>query len=166
MLVIILDVSAKKAAKYKQYPDNFKYGTMLIRYFTLFLSIASLCFASLTFAADDTGDQTGPQFAYFTLAPDLTTNFYTKGKKLGYLKVRIDLMVADASYIAELEKHQPLIRDAIIEMIGKQSEDKIKTLAGREELRQELKDHLNDILLAETGRALLTDLLFTKYLYQ
>ncbi len=38
-------------------------------------------------------EQAGPQLAYFTLEPDLTTNFYTKGKKLGYVQVRIDIMV-------------------------------------------------------------------------
>lgn len=27
-----------------------------------------------------------PQLAYFTLEPDLTTNFFTKGNKLGYIK--------------------------------------------------------------------------------
>ncbi|TBT03052.1 flagellar basal body-associated protein FliL, partial [Vibrio parahaemolyticus] len=26
-------------------------------------------------------EETGPKLAYFTLEPDLTTNFYTKGKK-------------------------------------------------------------------------------------
>ncbi|PJC84999.1 flagellar basal body-associated protein FliL [Vibrio sp. HA2012] len=139
---------------------------MLTRYLTLFLCMTSLVFSSRILAEDTPAELAGPQFAYFTLAPDLTTNFYTKGKKLGYLQVRIDLMVADATYISALEKHQPLIRDAIIEKIGEQPEDKIKNLAGREELRKELMEYLNDILLAETGRTLLTDLLFTKYLYQ
>lgn len=27
-------------------------------------------------------EETGPKLAYFTLEPDLTTNFYTKGKKI------------------------------------------------------------------------------------
>lgn len=139
---------------------------MLTRYLTLFTFVISLYFSALTFAAEETAEQAGPTFAYFTLAPDLTTNFHTKGKKIGYLQVRIDLMVADTTHIAKLEKHEPLIRDAIIEKIGEQTEDKIKTLAGREELRKEIMDYLNSILLAETGQTLLVDLLFTKYLYQ
>ena len=141
-------------------------NNMLIRYLTLLTFIINLSFSAQALAADEAQEQTGPTFAYFTLAPDLTTNFYTTGKKLGYLKVRIDLMVADDTYIAQLQKHEPLIRDAIIEKIGEQPEEKIKTLSGREELRKELMDYLNSILLAETGQTLLTDLLFTKYLYQ
>ena len=181
MLAILLDVSAKKAAKYKIpmgiiVPDKNNsiivngmkdIKNMLTRYLTLFAFAASLCFSPLSFAEEEGAEQeAGPTIAYFTLAPDLTTNFHTKGKKLGYLQIRIDIMVADSTYIAQLERHEPLIRDAIIEKIGEQTEDKIKTLAGREELRKELVDYLNNILLIETGNTLVADLLFTKYLYQ
>ncbi|QIA62193.1 flagellar basal body-associated protein FliL [Vibrio astriarenae] len=107
-----------------------------------------------------------PQLAYFTLSPDLTTNFHTSGKKLGYIQVRIDVMVANQSDLPVIELHQPLIRDAVIEMLGRQSEDTIKSLAGREELRRSLVDQINDTLLPETGRKVVADLLFTKYLYQ
>ena len=55
-------------------------------------------------------EQAGPQLAYFTLEPDLTTNFYTKGKKLGYVQVRIDIMVMSQQDLTIVEHHQPLIR--------------------------------------------------------
>ncbi|MDP2573061.1 flagellar basal body-associated protein FliL [Vibrio penaeicida] len=126
-----------------------------------------LAFALLFSAAGATEEEkTGPQFAYYTLQPDLTTNFHTSGKKLGYLQVRIDIMVADATFVPLLEQHTPLIRDAVIDLLGKQSEDKVKSLSGREDLRKELMAHLNEILLPETGKTVVADLLFTKYLYQ
>ena len=106
------------------------------------------------------------KLAYFTLEPDLTTNFYTKGKELGYIQVRIDIMVANSADLSVIELHQPLIRDAVIELLGKQSGDTITSLAGREDLRKTLVDKLNAILLPETGRTVIADLLFTKYLYQ
>jgi len=111
-------------------------------------------------------EQTGPKFAYFTLQPDLTTNFHTSGKKLGYLQVRIDIMVNDSSYVPLLEQHNPLIRDAVVEMLGQQGEEVVKSLSGREELRKKMIDQLNELLLAETGKTIVADLLFTKYLYQ
>ncbi|HAS6395600.1 TPA: flagellar basal body-associated protein FliL [Vibrio vulnificus] len=111
-------------------------------------------------------EQTGPQLAYFTLEPDLTTNFYTKGKKLGYIQVRIDIMVMSNADLALVEHHQPLIRDAVVELLGQQSEDTVKSLAGREDLRKHLVEKLNEILLPETGKTVIADLLFTKYLYQ
>jgi flagellar FliL protein len=75
-------------------------------------------------------------------------------------------MVPDATFVPLLEQHTPLIRDAVIELLGKQGEDTVKSLSGREELRKQLMAHLNEILLPETGKTVVSDLLFTKYLYQ
>ncbi len=128
----------------------------------------NISFISNSYAADSTSaDKDGvPQLAYFTLEPDLTTNFFTKGKDLGYIQVRIDIMVADPGDVAIIEHHQPLIRDTIVELLGKQTEDAIKSLAGREDIRKQLVKKINDILIAETGRPVIADLLFTKYMYQ
>ncbi|WP_459782743.1 flagellar basal body-associated FliL family protein, partial [Photobacterium sp. R1] len=81
-------------------------------------------------------------------------------------RLQVDLMVADPDYIPLVEHHAPLIRDAIIQIIGEQPEVKIKSLAGREAIRQQCLDKVNDLLIAETNQKLLTELLFTKYLYQ
>ncbi|MCG9555247.1 flagellar basal body-associated protein FliL [Vibrio sp. Isolate31] len=127
----------------------------------IFLAI-TLLFSASSFAEEESESK----LAYFTLEPDLTTNFYTKGKKLGYIQVRLDIMVANSKDLATIEHHQPLIRDAVIELLGKQNEETIKSLSGREDLRKTLVEHLNKILLPETGKTLIADLLFTKYLYQ
>ena len=127
----------------------------------IFLAII-LLFSASSFAEE----KSAPKLAYFTLEPDLTTNFYTKGNKLGYIQVRLDIMVANSNDLAAIEHHQPLIRDAAIELLGKQNEETIKSLSGREDLRKTLVEHLNKILLIETGKTLIADLLFTKYLYQ
>lgn len=107
-----------------------------------------------------------PQLAYFSLEPDITTNFFTPGQQLGYLRAHIDIMVASASDLPLIEHHQPLIRNTLVELIGQQTEETIKSLAGREHLRKMLVQRLNDELLPEVGRVLVADLLFTKYVYQ
>ncbi|MEZ8106737.1 flagellar basal body-associated protein FliL [Vibrio cortegadensis] len=135
---------------------------MYKRYITQILLAFSVLMSLPTIAEEEAT----PTLAYFTLEPDLTTNFHTKGKKLGYIQVRIDIMVANSADLATVELHQPLIRDAVIELLGQQSEDTVKSLSGREDLRKVLVDHLNTILLPETGKTLIADLLFTKYLYQ
>ncbi|MEZ8196622.1 flagellar basal body-associated protein FliL [Vibrio cortegadensis] len=135
---------------------------MYKRYITQILLAFSVLMSLPTIAEEEAA----PTLAYFTLEPDLTTNFHTKGKKLGYIQVRIDIMVANSADLATVELHQPLIRDAVIELLGQQSEDTVKSLSGREDLRKVLVDHLNTILLPETGKTLIADLLFTKYLYQ
>jgi len=135
---------------------------MIKRYLAQIFCLLSLVISLPTFAEEESA----PQLAYFTLEPDLTTNFYTKGKKLGYIQVRIDIMVASEADLQIIELHQPLIRDAVIELLGKQSEDTITSLAGREDLRKTLVSQLNETLLPETGKTIIADLLFTKYLYQ
>lgn len=109
---------------------------------------------------------TTPQYTYYTLAPDITTNYVTQGKKIGYLRLQVDLMLSDPAYIKEVEHHAPLIRDAIINIIGQQPEARVKSLAGREDIRQACFNKVNELLIMETNQKQLTELLFTKYLYQ
>lgn len=126
----------------------------------------NLSLATTSYAEEAADKSAAPQLAYFTLEPDLTTNFFTKSKDLGYIQVRIDIMVSDATDVPLIELHQPLIRDTIVELLGKQTEDTVKSLAGREDIRKQLVKEINDMLIAETGRPIIADLLFTKYMYQ
>lgn len=135
---------------------------MIKRYLAQIFCALSLLVSLPIFAEEEAATK----LAYFTLEPDLTTNFYTKGKSLGYIQVRIDIMVASEADLSVIELHQPLIRDAVIELLGRQSEDTITSLAGREDLRKTLVSQLNETLLPETGKTIIADLLFTKYLYQ
>lgn len=119
-------------------------------------------FSPAVFAEEDAA----PRMGYFTLAPDLTTNFVTAGKRLGYIQIRVDILVADNRELPNLEHHNPQIRNALVEVLGQQPEQRIKSLAGREEIRKECLTAINELLLAETGKTLAVDLLFTKYIYQ
>ncbi|MGO1296114.1 MAG: flagellar basal body-associated protein FliL [Vibrio sp.] len=137
---------------------------MLKRVITQWIIVLSL-FMSYSVLAEETKESVAHKLAYFTLQPDITTNFYTKGKKLGYIQVRVDVMVASDADLPIVERHQPLIRDTIIELLGAENEDKIKSLSGREDIRKNLVEKINNMLLPETGRKVIVDLLFTKYMY-
>ncbi|WP_370646384.1 flagellar basal body-associated protein FliL [Photobacterium sp. OFAV2-7] len=130
--------------------------------FTLFIAALLAPF----YASAEDAETATPQYTYFTLEPDITTNYVTQGKKIGYLRLQVDLMVSDPDLIAKLEHHAPLIRDAIINIIGQQPEARIKSLAGREEIRLACLNKVNELLIMETKQRILTELLFTKYLYQ
>lgn len=125
-------------------------------FFGLFISIPSIA----------SEDEKITKFSYFTLEPEITTNFITDDNKLGFINVRVDLMTDSPELLKELEYHQPLIRDTIINLLGKESKMRIQSLAGREAIRKECLNEVNKVLLAETNQKVLTDLLFTKYLYQ
>ncbi|BDF95454.1 flagellar basal body-associated protein FliL [Pseudoalteromonas sp. KAN5] len=103
---------------------------------------------------------------YFGFEPDIITNYIGQGnKKLGYVRITVDLMLSDMSTIAIVEHHTPLLRDALVEILSKEPEEKIKSLTGREEIRKRCADKLKTLLKQETGQEIIREVLFTKYLY-
>ena len=103
---------------------------------------------------------------YFGFEPDIITNYIGQGnKKLGYVRITVDLMLNDLSDIAIVEHHTPLLRDAIVEILSKEPEENIKSLTGREEIRKRCTTKLKSLLKQETGQEIVREVLFTKYLY-
>ena len=103
---------------------------------------------------------------YFGFEPDIITNYIGQSnKKLGYVRITVDLMLSDMSTIAIVEHHTPLLRDALVEILSKESEEKIKSLTGREEIRKRCAEKLKTLLKQETGQEIIREVLFTKYLY-
>ncbi len=123
-------------------------------------------FANEDAAADPASAAVQPGFAYHALDPDIITNYLGDGKTLGYVRVTVELMATDAADLKLLEQHDPLIRDAIIRLIGSKTGAQIKSLVNREELRKECEGKVNELLVKETGKKAVRELIFTKYLYQ
>ena len=107
-----------------------------------------------------------PGFSYHALDPDIITNYLSDGKTLGYIRVTVELMAENEGDLKLLEQHDPLIRDAIIRLMGSKTADQIKSLVNREELRKECLPQVNELLVKETGKTAVRELIFTKFLYQ
>lgn len=104
---------------------------------------------------------------YYGFDPDIVTNYVTAGQKnLGYVRVTMELMIKDEKFLPMVEHHEPMILNAIVSVFGKESEDAVKSLTGREEIRLKILKSLNELMTKETGAAVVQDVLFTKYLYQ
>jgi flagellar FliL protein len=104
------------------------------------------------------------EYAYFGFEPQIVTNYETNKKKMGYVRLTVELMVEDAGDLDVVEHHAPLLRDAIIEIISKQPEAKIKSIKGRSEIRQLCEIKVKNLLKKETGKELIKKLLFTQWL--
>ncbi len=108
-----------------------------------------------------------PEIGYYELKPDFTTNLYsTGGSRLHYIRVKMSLMLIDnrdSSVIADIE---PMIRDIIVTTLGSHDYTSISSAAGRENLRQECKAKLSELLFEREQREIIQDLLFTNYVYQ
>ncbi|MDN3490314.1 MULTISPECIES: flagellar basal body-associated protein FliL [unclassified Pseudoalteromonas] len=123
----------------------------------LFILLVSL--TSLSARAEST-------VGYFGFEPDIITNYIgPSSKQMGYVRVTVDLMLNKKSDIAIVEHHTPLLRDALVEILSKEPENKIKSLTGREQIRLKSAEKLKSLLKEETGHEIIRDLLFTKYLY-
>ncbi|MEI6894481.1 MAG: flagellar basal body-associated protein FliL [Colwellia sp.] len=102
-------------------------------------------------------------YAYYGFDPDIVTNYVTVKERMGYVRLTVELMVngEDFSFV---EHHAPLLRDAIISIIGQQSESKIKSIKGRTEIQLACEQQVRELLTQETGRPRIKKLLFTQWL--
>lgn len=111
--------------------------------------------------------QNGPTFAYLGIEPDIVTNYIgDTSRKLGYVRITVELMISDIDNLEVAEHHMPLLRSTAIEILGRQPEEKIKSLTGREEIRLAILKALQNHMQQETGGQVIRDVIFTKYLYQ
>ena len=138
----------------------FRKALLCVLCFTLFLPFHFSC------AEEAVEGGTVVDYQYFPLEPDIITNYIKPGKRIGYVRVSIELMVNSSSDYASVEMHAPLIRDRIITIFGEQNEAKVKSLAEREIIRQRCLNEINEVIYAVTGNKPIQDLHFTKYIYR
>ncbi len=120
--------------------------------------------ASLLLLLGATASQAA-DYTYFDFEPDLITNYISDGPNIGFVRLTVSIQVASADDLTQVQTHEPLLRSALVEYIGEQPEDRVKSLEGREEIRKACFELVNTLLERETKKKLATDLLFTKYLY-
>lgn len=106
-------------------------------------------------------------YAYFGLEPDIVTNYVgTSARNLGYVRVTVELMLESPGHLEAAEHHAPLLRATTIDIFGRQPEEKVKSLTGREEIRKALIGELRKLMKAETGSEMIRDVIFTQYIHQ
>ncbi|WP_286235855.1 flagellar basal body-associated protein FliL [Thalassotalea sediminis] len=103
-------------------------------------------------------------YAYYGFEPQIVTNYVAVKKKMGYVRLSVELMIEDSANYEAVEHHSPLLRDAIIGIIGQQPESKIKSINGRHEIQKLCEEKVKSLLKQETGQPLIKKLLFTQWL--
>jgi flagellar FliL protein len=103
------------------------------------------------------------EYAYFGFEPDIVTNYTVVKKKMGFVRLTVELMVLGDN-LSVVEHHSPLLRDAIINIIGQQAEAKVKSIKGRAEIQVLCETQVKQLLIEETGKPLVKKLLFTQWL--
>ena len=103
-------------------------------------------------------------YVYYGFEPQIVTNYVASKKKLGYVRLSVELMIEGTDNFDVVEHHSPLLRDAIINIIGNQTEDKVKSIKGRADILKQCEDKVKSLLTQETGKPLVKKLLFTQWL--
>lgn len=76
------------------------------------------------------------------------------------------LMVDGVSSQNVVQQQLPLVRNAIVMNLARQSENNVVTPNGQERIRQQLLQTLNEALTLEVGQPLIVEVLFTNFIYQ
>ena len=75
-------------------------------------------------------------YAYFSHEPEIVTNYLgSSAKKIGFVRVSIELMLENPDLLEVAEHHSPLMRAATIEVFGSQRAEEVRSLSGRENIR-------------------------------
>jgi flagellar FliL protein len=116
-------------------------------------------------AAATSFNASAQNIAYFGVEPTMkiSYSFASSPKRLGYLCLGLELMLGDVSYVAIAEHHEPMIKATIIRIIGRQVEEKVRSITGREEIRKKIHKELTDTFKRETGNPLIRDIIYTNY---
>ncbi|MDT0596445.1 flagellar basal body-associated protein FliL [Glaciecola petra] len=108
-----------------------------------------------------------PSYVYIALDPEIITNYAgDNSQRLGYLRIAVEMMLENPNDLMDIEHHMPLLRSIAIEVIGTQTEQQVKSLTGRENMRREILSKFRDSLIKETNKEIIRDIIFTKYLRQ
>lgn len=102
---------------------------------------------------------------YVPIKPAFVVNYGGPGK-LQYLKVELSLRVQDVSASNAARHHMPLIRDYLVGLLSRQTNETIETPEGKERLRLAALKGVQEVILAEDEEQGITDIFFNNFVVQ
>ncbi|MFL0809566.1 MAG: flagellar basal body-associated FliL family protein [Agarilytica sp.] len=102
---------------------------------------------------------------YYPLKPPILVSFDARGRQR-LLQAEITLLTRDAEVVAAIELHMPMIRNALVLLIGGRTYEEVQTAEGKEFLRVECLQELQRILEQEIGKPGVEQVLFTGLVVQ
>lgn len=105
------------------------------------------------------------QLQYFDMKPAFTVNFHVDNRAR-ILQMKLSLAYRDDSAREAVELHMPLIRHNLINLISSEDFNSLRTLEGREALRQKILESVQQVIEQETGEAGVENVLFTNFVMQ
>jgi len=102
---------------------------------------------------------------YLPIDPAFVVNFASQGKAR-FLQVTVEVMTRDPLMPDQIKLHMPVIRNNLMLLFSSQSYDGVSTLEGKEALREEALEVVQQILEEETGDPGIEAVYFTSFVMQ
>lgn len=125
------------------------------------LVLISVSLLSLSAQAEE--EPLGPN--YVALEPEFTLN-YGQGDRLKYVQLSVTLEVDNNNAALEVNAHSDSIRHAVIMQFAQEEESTLRSVEGRELIRERLLDRLRAVMEKEAGDAMIRKVLFTSIVVQ
>ncbi len=149
-------------------PNALAIATQPTRWWALLLLLAVVCLSPTnSWAQDEEGGEAAPapRAIYIPLKPPFVVNYGGVGR-LRYLKAELSVRVASSVGANSIRHHMPYIRNQLILLFSKQTEETLDTQEGKEMLRQEALQEIHAILEEEDGESELIDVYFNQLVLQ
>ncbi len=101
---------------------------------------------------------------YLPLSPAFVINFEYKGA-IRYLQLSMQVMSYDQDAVDKVEANMPAVRNNLILLFSAQDYEVLNTVEGKENLRKEVVDSINQVLRL-TGDVAVNDVFFTAFVVQ
>lgn len=102
---------------------------------------------------------------YYPLNGDVVGN-YKGGKKLGFVRLKMQLQLDGEDLVPIVQKHEPMLRHNILFVISEKTKSELASPLTREVFRKDILKLYKKLLEEETGSELIHEVLFTSFLVQ
>lgn len=115
---------------------------------------------------EEDGEEEGIMPAvYIPIDPAFVVNFASQGKAR-FLQITVEVMTRGAEVPDQVKLHMPAIRNNLVLLFSAQTFDSVSTLEGKEGLREEALEVIQEILEEETGDPGIEAVYFTSFVMQ
>lgn len=136
-----------------------------------YIALVFVCLPMLVHAQDEEGEE-GEEAAmpmktavYVPLQPPFVVNYGGKGR-LKYLRAELSVRVVDPQLANAIRHHLPYIRNELVLLFSRQTEEVVNSTQGREDLRKKALEAVQAVVLAEDELEGVEDLFFTNFVVQ
>ena len=102
---------------------------------------------------------------YHALQPAFVVNYSVSGKSR-FLQVELSVLTRDEASIEVLVRHNPLIRNNLLEVFADEDVNQLVTAEGKQKLADDLTKAIQDVLITEMGRPGIETVLFRSFIMQ